>query len=268
MEKVSNYFIVHSESLAKEIVDSVIQRMNLNISAQEKARALTFYTEFMESFGESLIYCEQKIIPPSLIEWSKKNSEQVVSEGKISSIIVRYQPTRELLIDIVTKISEEFELSLTENAFMIKQINSILDISINETVLAFEHLSEERQEEAQQELAQLSAPLVPVKDGVVIVPLVGMINSHRVTYILDIVIPKIADLHLDHVIVDFSGLLKIDTETIRFLHEFESILRVMGINVISTGIRPYIAKLAVDNGFDHTEFETFITVKEALESIN
>lgn len=265
-QKVSDYLLNNTETLAINIVDKVINTMNLEIPELERTQAITMYIEFIRCLGEYVINEEEKI-PDSLIAWSKKNAGMVSLEGKISTIFVRYPPTRDIITDILTDLGIEHKLSLKDHGKLIKQVNRLLDISLNETIFAFEHLTDEYQKETQRELAKLSAPIVPVKDGVVVLPLVGSIDSYKTQYLIENVVPKLAGLGINHVIADFSGVPNLNQEHVFHLHHIGQMLRLMGIHVISTGIRPELAQLAVKTGLDLSRGETYANLKKALESL-
>jgi rsbT co-antagonist protein RsbR len=266
--KVAGYLINNAESLAVEIVEDVLRIMNLEIPKWEKEQAITMYIEFIGFLGNSLIDDDENGVPDALIEWSKKNAEgQVLSGGKISEIVVRYPSTRETFTDILTRISLEFGLSLKENAYILKRINAILDISLNETIFAFEQISDQYKKEIQIKIDELSAPVILIKEGIAILPLIGAIDSDRATYILDKVVPKIAELKLNYLIVDFSGILTIDVEIARYLYQIENVLRLLGICTILTGLRPELARTIVNGGFDMSSIQTFSHLKRALESL-
>ncbi|RFU71245.1 STAS domain-containing protein [Peribacillus saganii] len=264
---VSNHLIDNAESLAEEIVDGVLHNMKLKIPQWEKEQAITMYIEFINFLGNSL-FIEEEEVPQTLIEWSKRNAARQVSpEGKISKIMVRYPPTRDIFTDIITNISIEFGLSLKDHSFIIKRINNMLDISLNETVFAFERLSDEYREETQRELAELSAPIVLIKEGTAVLPFIGIIDSYRASYIMEKVVPKIADLQLNYVIADFSGILKIDIDIARHLHQIGQMLDLLGIQTFTTGLRPELAQTVVNSGINMSKITTFANVKQALESI-
>ena len=216
---VANHIIANADSLAEEIVNGVLCNMKLDIPLWEKEEAIEMYITFMNFLGDSLLIEEDKM-PEALIEWSKNNAARQVSpKGEISKIIIRYSPTREVFTDIMTKISIDFGLSLEDYAFIIKRINSMLDISLNETVFAFEHLSDKYKEETRKELAELSAPIVLIQDGIAVLPLIGMIDAYRANHIMEKVVPKIAELQIDYLIADFSCLFTIDTDVAYHLHQ-------------------------------------------------
>jgi len=264
----STYINENVDSLALEVVEGVIQGMNLNLPEWEKDQAISMYIQFFVFLGESCLDDGNDEVPETVIKWSKSNAAmQVTSEGAISEIVVRYPPTREIFNDIVTRISIELGLSVNENALIIRRINSMLDISLNETVFAFERLLNEAKEETQKQMAALSAPLIPIKDDIVILPLIGDIDSYRANYLIEKVIPKIAGLDITHVIVDFSGIFKINEDIAEHLHQISSMFQLMGIHVITTGLRPELARTIVNSRINFAEIETFANVKTALESI-
>jgi rsbT co-antagonist protein RsbR len=263
--RISEYLVNNKEALAAKIVDGVLNKMDLTIPELERKRAVTMHIELMESLGEYILNEEERI-PESLLFWSKRNAAMVSFEGKISTIAVRYPPTRDVITDILTELGMEYNLGLKELSKLIKQVNRLLDISLNETIETYEHLADEYRLQAQIELAEVSTPIVPVKDGVVILPLVGYMNSCKAQYIMERVIPKIADSGARDVIVDFSGVPSLEVEMAFRLKQIAQMLRLMGIHVITTGISPKLAQLVVHAGIDLSQ-TTFLTLKQALESL-
>jgi rsbT co-antagonist protein RsbR len=256
------------ESLATEVVEGVLHRMKLDIPEWEKEQAISIYVELLRFFGASFINEGKDLVPDTFVDWSKRNAAmQVSSRGKISEIAVRYPPTRDVFTEILTKISIELGLSVKENALIIKRINTMLDISLNETVFAFERLLDEAREEMKKELAALSAPIIPIKDGIVILPLIGEIDSYRANYIMEHVVPKMAEMDINHVIADFSGIFKINVDIAEHLNQIGSMLQLMGIHVITTGLRPELVQIVVNSRINISTIETFANVKKALESI-
>jgi len=264
----SKYINENVESLANEVVEGVLHRMKLDIPEWEKDQAVSMYVELFSFLGESFINEGKESVPDTVITWSKKNAAMQVSSSKeISEIVVRYPPTREVFNEIVTQISIELGLSLKENALILKRINIMLDISLSETVFAFERLLNEAREETQKQMAALSAPLIPIKDDVVVLPLIGNIDFYRANYIMEQVLPKIGELDINHVIVDFSGIFNIDEAIAEHLDQMGTMLKLMGIHVIATGLRPELAQTVVNSRINFAELETFANVKRALESI-
>ncbi|MDN3439184.1 STAS domain-containing protein [Planococcus sp. APC 3900] len=263
----SQYISENAETLSAEVVESVVQEMKLDIPEWEKEQATQMYVELLGFFGKFLRE-DRFEVPESLIEWSKKNAEmQVASGGKISEIVVRYPATRQVFSELFTRLSLKFGLTVVENAKATRDINAILDVSLNETFYAFERLSERYQAETQMELLNLSAPIVPVLEDVVVLPLIGVMDSYRIAHIMDNVIPRIAEKNVQHVITDFSGVLTIDDQIAQSLQQIGSTLQLMGIHVIIAGLRPDLVQTIVHSGIDMLDTDAYATVKQALESV-
>ncbi|WP_018924913.1 STAS domain-containing protein [Salsuginibacillus kocurii] len=268
----SNYINEQTEALAQEVVEKVIWRMQLELPTWEEEQAVQMFMEFWSFLAESLLDEETRddgdAVPDALLEWSAKNSEmQVTSGGEINEIVVRYPPTREVFNDIVTRISVELDMSVKENALIIKRINAMLDISLNETFFSYKRLSDQYKKEAQEEMLKLSAPLVPIKDEVVVLPLIGEIDSLKVEHIMKNVVPSIAEIEVDHLIVDFSGTLTINEQIAESLHQIGNSLRLMGVHVVITGLRPELVQAIVHSNIEIAVIDSYATVKQAVEHI-
>ncbi|WCK54016.1 STAS domain-containing protein [Aneurinibacillus sp. Ricciae_BoGa-3] len=269
ISKVAKYFIEHAQSLAAEIVETIIDRMKLEpvLLEGEKEQAVNVYAEFLGFLGRSFASKEVEA-PEGLVTWSKKNGEQEAScRGKISEIIMRYPATRMVFAEYVMKVSILYGLTIEEVVFINTRINYLLDISINETVLAFERLKDKIIKETQDEINELSAPVVPIEDGIAVLPLIGSIDSYRANYIVEKVIPKITELSVTCLVIDFSGIQIIDTAVANHVFKIHSVLRLLGINAIVTGIRPELAQTVVGAGIDFSTIEVYANVQQALEEI-
>ncbi|WP_085992636.1 STAS domain-containing protein [Oceanobacillus senegalensis] len=265
---VEKYFYQNAEPLAIEVVESVLQRMDLDIPNWEKEQAIHMYTELFQFLGEALIEIKLDKIPDVLMEWSYKNSEmQVSSGGDITDIILRYSPTRDVFNDIITRISIEHDLTVKENADILKRINHMLDISMNETMLSFKRMSDKCKTETEQQLLKLSAPIVPIKDEIVILPLIGSFEEKHFENIRENVVPKIVDMHVSYVILDLSGALMNSIQTTDFLCQLQHTFELMGIHLILTGMRPDMVQTIIRSGIDGSEISSFATVQQAVENI-
>ncbi|REB08605.1 STAS domain-containing protein [Sporosarcina sp. BI001-red] len=262
-----NYITEHTDELATTIVERVCNQLPTEVPEAEQQQALLMYKELWESLAESL-RDDLFEIPEALMKWSRSNAAmQTEIGGKISVIVDRYPPTRAVFSDVLVEISEDVGLSLKEFARVNKQVNTLMDISLNETYYAFERLSELYRSDTEQELAQLSAPIVPVKDGIIIIPFIGEITDDRSYAIMNNVLPRVASMDVMCAIADFSGLVSVDDHVVRSLHQIEDALSLMGIQVITTGLRPELAQKIVNSGMDFAGTEYYATVKQALESL-
>jgi rsbT co-antagonist protein RsbR len=119
-----------------------------------------------------------------------------------------------------------------------------------------------------QEIDALSAPIVPVLEGVAVMPLVGSIDSNRAKFLLEHIPLKIKEQSIHSLISDFSGIYTLDAMVIDYLFKISAILRLLGVRSIVTGVRPEIARDVVKLGMDLSLVQTFGTVQQAIRELS
>lgn len=267
IHKVSAYLTQNAEVLSKELVKEIVKRFGFEIPKPEFEAAVSMYLEFMKFLG-TMIASSSDMVPEGLVEWSKGNGERAASEGgKISDIVIRYPDTRLVFTDRLNNIGEKFELTADEIISIVKKVNFMLDISINETVFAFERHSEEQLRETQSQVNELAAAIVPIQDSIAILPLIGSIDYDRAQIIIEKTVPRVSQLGIETLIIDFSGTVNIDVEIANHIFDIRNILQLIGVKTIATGVRPDLAKNAVVLGIDLSSLEVYTNVLQAIRSI-
>ena len=122
-----------------------------------------------------------------------------------------------------------------------------------------------RLESLETELVKLAAPIVPIKSGVAVVPLVGELNDIRANHIRSVVIPKISELNLDTVVIDFSGIYELDSYVAQHIFQIAEILELLGIEPIITGLRPKLVQTTVQLGIKIQNMKVYSNVKQYLD---
>lgn len=258
----------NSKAIAKEMVEEIIDKIGMEIPQPEIDQAIVVYTEYLGFLGES-INKRDELTSETLIEWSRENGEREAAKGgRISDILLRYPPTRLVFIDKMAEICLKHDVSILDLLWINKRVNSMLDISINETVFAFERQNDQHIKEVQDEVNILSAPVVPVQEDVAVLPLVGKMDHDRATLIMERAVPLVAKQKIQCLIIDFSGIVTIDATIAKHIFDIHNVLRLLGVDSIATGMRPELAQAAVEGGVDFSSIITFATVKQAIESIN
>lgn len=143
----------------------------------------------------------------------------------------------------------------------------IFDDAIRKTTKNFNLENQKVLDATEQEIMELAAPIVPIKNGIGIMPLIGEFSDARASYLSTEVIPKIAELGIERLVIDFSGIYHFDTHVAQQIFQIRDILQLLGIQPVVTGIRPVIAQTAVSLGIDVKDLQTYGTVKEFLEIV-
>jgi len=116
----------------------------------------------------------------------------------------------------------------------------------------------------QQELLELSTPVVKLWDGILAVPLIGTLDSARTQIVMESLLQMIVDTGSELAIIDITGVPTVDTLTAQHLLKAVSAARLMGADCIISGIRPQIAQTIVHLGVDLTTITTKATMADAF----
>ena len=101
-----------------------------------------------------------------------------------------------------------------------------------------------------QEILEISTPVMQVWEGVLVAPLIGTLDSQRTQQLMERLLQRIVATNSPMALVDVTGVPTIDTQTAQHLIDTISAVRLLGAQVILTGIRPAIAQTLVHLGVD------------------
>lgn len=116
--------------------------------------------------------------------------------------------------------------------------------------------TEEQLREQSREIMELSTPVMQVWQGVVVAPLIGSLDSQRTQQFMERLLDRIVETNSSMALVDIMGVPTIDTQTAQHLIETISAVRLLGAQVVLTGVRPAIAQTLVHLGIDLSNITT------------
>lgn len=132
--------------------------------------------------------------------------------------------------------------------------------------------AEERIQQQSREIMELSTPVMQVWQGVVVAPLIGSLDSQRTQQFMERLLSRIVETNSPMALVDIMGVPTIDTQTAQHLIESISAVRLLGAQVVLTGVRPAIAQTLVHLGVDLSDITTRSSLAAgllvALEGLN
>jgi rsbT co-antagonist protein RsbR len=99
-------------------------------------------------------------------------------------------------------------------------------------------------------LRELSTPLIPITDDVVIMPLIGTIDSGRAQMVMEGLLTGVAQHQAELVILDITGVQVVDTQVAKALVQVAQAVKLLGAQVMLTGIQPQIAQTLVHLGVE------------------
>lgn len=111
---------------------------------------------------------------------------------------------------------------------------------------------------------ELSSPVVPVLEGVLVMPLIGVIDSRRASLLVSSMLHAIEQNRATYVIIDVTGVPIVDTQVARVLLEAATAARLLGASAILCGLRPELAQTIVGLGLNLSQLETHVDLRSAL----
>jgi rsbT co-antagonist protein RsbR len=116
----------------------------------------------------------------------------------------------------------------------------------------------------QEELLELSTPVVKLWDGILALPMIGTLDSARTQVVMETLLQRIVETGSSTAIIDITGVPTVDTQTAQHLLKTVTAIRMMGADCIISGIRPQIAQTIVHLGIDLQGVMTKATLADAL----
>ncbi len=115
-------------------------------------------------------------------------------------------------------------------------------------------------------LREISTPLIPLSDEVVLMPIIGSIDTQRAGQIMEMVLEGVAHYRATTAIIDITGVMVMDTQVANALIQAAQAVRLLGASVMLTGIGPAMAQTLVSLGADLQGIETRGTLQRGISA--
>jgi rsbT co-antagonist protein RsbR len=166
------------------------------------------------------------------------------------------------LFDALRKASGGDMESLAGDTWAATEVLDRLALFTTETYI---RTREELISRQQQDMLELSTPVVKLWDGVLALPMIGTLDSARTQVVMENLLQRIVDSGADVAILDITGVPTVDTLTAQHLLKTVTAARLMGAECIISGIRPQIAQTIVHLGVDLGDVVTKATLADAFK---
>ena len=117
----------------------------------------------------------------------------------------------------------------------------------------------------QAAIRELSTPVIRVHDRVLLLPLVGSVDSHRAQQIMESVLTNIVESQARCIIIDIAGVPVVDTRVADNLLKTTAAVRLLGAETVLTGITAQVARTIVQLGVDVSSMHTVSRLSDGIE---
>jgi anti-anti-sigma regulatory factor len=116
-------------------------------------------------------------------------------------------------------------------------------------------------------IQELSAPIAPLFNDVLLLPLIGHIDSHRANRITQEILQRVQGSRARYVILDITGIVTVDTAIARHLLDTAHAIHLLGAKALLVGINPSIAETVVHLGVNLHDFTIHSDLQHAIEHV-
>ena len=166
---------------------------------------------------------------------------------------------QDLLMDVIAQ-----EMPVGQHAEMLHSMSKLMHLDTAIVVDAYSQKVQDAITEQTDSMLAMSTPVTEIWDGILFLPVVGLIDSHRARDIMNGTLAKISATQAQIFVLDISGVGVVDTAVANNLFRITRATKLMGCESIISGVSPAIAQTIVDLGIDVGRIRTTATMRDAL----
>ena len=169
-----------------------------------------------------------------------------------------------MFMELFGKCMRDHDMADAARSRMEESVTKLLHLDTAVVVETYNQLVEETLTAQAKSLMEMSTPVTQIWSGILLLPIVGIIDSKRARDIMNGTLAKIGETQARIFILDISGVGVVDTAVANHLIKITRATRLMGCDCTISGVSPSIAQTIVDLGIDVGRIKTTSTMKDAL----
>jgi rsbT co-antagonist protein RsbR len=193
-----------------------------------------------------------------LADISRTRAQQGFSPSQTATFV--FSLKRPLFV----RIQAEYKTDPEAIAGEIWSATELLDAMGLHTMEVYQKSKEEMIRRQQEELLELSTPVVKLWDGILALPIIGTLDSARTQIVMESLLQSIVQTNSRVAIIDITGVPTVDTVVAQHLLKTVTAARLMGADCIISGVRPQIAQTIVHLGINLLDVTTKATLAAAF----
>lgn len=213
---------------------------------------------------------ESSLFNGQLIIWAESVAQsRIEHKSPIHHVLEALSKTRAVIWQYVEQFVDLHAESVTLEHILnwSSLYNSNFDQLIHLFTERYYVLSRKKLAAQQLLITELSTPVIPLVDGIAVLPIVGDIDAYRAKSFLEVVPQKCSEMETNKLFIDVSGVSIMDTRVANEMFKLIQILSLLGIETYISGISPEVAQTSIQFGHDWSDVPTYSTLKQALANI-
>lgn len=198
-------------------------------------------------------------------KWAEQVADTAIAyDAPMEEALKSVKLYRQFIWEEIQQIVSEKGLAESVILSAMSLLDSLLDQAVYIFSLGYVKKNQETLDRVQTSFLEMTTPIVPIFEGVAVLPLIGELSEDRAKVIMERTLKKAVDLKLEHLFIDLSGVMTMDTMVSHEIIKIVDSLQLLGVRSTLTGIRPEISRTIVNLGI---RFKTASrgTLKQAIQ---
>ncbi|MFI1212171.1 STAS domain-containing protein [Streptomyces sp. Qhu-G9] len=263
-QEVGDFLRRRREQIAQRWADAPLFRSVFTVSRDEAVEAGKAVIEALAAVAaagrvEDTEAAGFTVVREQLTRTAAARSRAGAGPAQVSNEVDALRPPAvELLVADLPQAPAEY---VRECATALTALMGTLRLVVMESALNEGRALIDRQ---RMELLEVATPVIKLWDGIVAVPLIGMLDSARSQVVMETLLDSVVEHHARFAILDITGVQTVDSLVAQHLMKTVAAARLMGAECVVSGIRPAIAQTIVHLGLDLGTVITRASLADAL----
>jgi rsbT co-antagonist protein RsbR len=197
-------------------------------------------------------------------DYLKKRYKIGETHARIGLPLVIYFAAMHRSLKLFTEDLYDDSLPLEEYLAAVRSVTKLIHMDTSLVVETYSRITNEAMAVQSRSLVEMSTPVTQIWQGVLFLPIVGIVDSKRAQEIMNATLTKISQTQSRAFIMDISGVAVVDTAVANYLIKVTKATRLMGCECTISGLSPAIAQTMVELGIDVGRVTTTATMQDAL----
>jgi rsbT co-antagonist protein RsbR len=261
--KLGESLRIREQSILKDWLDAQLASPTLRLDLMKESELRDESREFLTLFSQALLGSSDlgdsawKATKDFLAQIARSRALQGFSPSETATFIYSL---KQPLFGVVRTLNKEGKDLFTD----LWTVTQLLDDLGLYTIELHQKNREEIIHRQQEELLELSTPVVQLYENILALPLIGTLDSARTQIVMESLLERIVETGAMIAIIDITGVPTVDTLVAQHLLKTVAAARLMGADCIISGIRPQIAQTIVHLGVDLSDVITKATLADAF----
>ncbi len=208
---------------------------------------------------------DQETAFEKLLIWGKETGEAIYNMGiPINEVLKDLGHFRKFIWQSLKEEIRQLDLSAEMLFEFVATLDPLLDQAAYSFSLTYINFHEMAIDTANKEFLELSIPVVPLAEGIAIVPVIGEVGSDRINILMNEIMEAASRHCLTKMIIDLSGVPHVDSDGAALLVKVIDYLIISGIEPIMAGVSPEAAMTLADAKEDFSDLKTVINLQAAF----